>query len=287
MAPNDLPGFVGGALWARLGVSPRASAASAAAVTSKPGQQRRCRTVQVSGAEHDLWRLRPIIEMLQDPSLNAVGILPTDTSYAFVCNVRSRTGVERIYALKRAPPSLRKPLSLLCRDHASIQCYSVGVDRSTFRVLKMLLPGPYTFILPASSAVPRVLLESREHRKLWRRKEVGVRWPGDVPCQAVLDGMDGVALLASSVPEQDTEGSALAQDPMRMHDEWAGRVDFIVDAGFRAAHGCSTVVDVGRDWEILRCGAGYPALMQALGRDMPGQACEARPMEPADQRWLA
>lgn len=402
----------------------RTTTVAVAASTSAPGKQARsssCDYVTVSDASHELWRLDSVARALRaSPSSNddTVGILPTDTSYAFVCNINARRAVERLYALKQhgrqrdlaqgetragaedrsgsdddddgggdgggevveaeheeeqvvrngaagrgiaagargtagksrrggrrqrrhraagatadgvrggGEGRTRKPLSLLCRDHAAIQHYAGGVDRQTFKVLRALLPGPYTFILPATREVPRVMLENRAHRKMWKRREIGVRWPADASCQAVLDALDGVALLASSVPastsdrgrrggadghdehddgdreeEEDGEAAAAddkgidasdrrggrsaatrsrtrrgvrarsgngasrhATDPRRMHDEWATRVDFVVDAGTRggasggASH-LSTVVDVVGGWRVLRAGGGIDALL--------------------------
>jgi tRNA threonylcarbamoyl adenosine modification protein (Sua5/YciO/YrdC/YwlC family) len=240
--------------------------------------------VEVSGDGDDVWRLQNVFELLRDPSRGVVGILPTDTSYAFVCNLHSRTGVERIYSLKKTPPSVRKPLSLLCRNHAAIQRYALVLDKRTFKVLKALLPGPYTFILPATHEVPRVMIENRVHRKMWKRREIGVRWPRDPYCQAAMDALDGVALLASSVPDDEVEEDGVDRDYLRMLEHWEHEVDFMINAGARTIGLKSTVVDVTRGWRVLREGLGYEELRQVLGRELGAEilmdAPEDRPPIP-------
>lgn len=233
--------------------------------SSRTGKKRETRLhIEVSGEGNDLWRLEPVFELLRDPSRGAVGILPTDTSYAFVCNLHSRAGVERIYALKKTPPSVRKPLSLLCRNHSTIQRYTTVMDKRTFKVLRSLLPGPYTFILPATHEVPRVMIENRTHRKMWKRREVGIRWPREPHCQAVMDALDGVALLASSVPDIDSEEDELAGDPAKILAQWERQVDFIISAGSLSSDMKSTVVDVLRGWQVLREGLGYKEFREVL-----------------------
>ena len=133
--------------------------------------------------------------------------MPTDTGYAFVARVDSKDAVLRLLEIK-GDGKRKKPLSLLCRDLATIDAYAcrrpdvarvaatwivhgggssaderVGrryarfSSRKTFKVLKNALPGPYTFVLPASEALPRALLAGGKRQ--WKRNTVGVRIPAD------------------------------------------------------------------------------------------------------------
>ena len=107
-----------------------------------------------------------------------MGVIPTDTQHAFVTSISSKHGTQRIYDLKGVSDR-RKPLSLLCVDlsMASQYCELQALPRSWFQAMKSCLPGPYTFILRASAAVPRVVLEHKSHAKVWKRREVGIRVP--------------------------------------------------------------------------------------------------------------
>ena len=111
--------------------------------------------------------------------MDGVGVIPTDTQHAFVTSMSSKHGTRRIYELKGVALDRRKPLSLLCSDlsMASQYCDMTAVPRRWFQAMKSCLPGPYTFILRASAAVPRVLLEHKSHAKVWKRREVGIRVP--------------------------------------------------------------------------------------------------------------
>ncbi|CAM9948418.1 unnamed protein product [Discosporangium mesarthrocarpum] len=121
----------------------------------------------------DWWKLDQAAEVLRAGGL---GVVPTDTCYTFACDVHSRRGVERIFELKNMQGQ-KKPLSLLCRDLATISKYTNGIDKARDDILKGTLPGPFTYILPATNEVPRVLLEHKHHKKTWKRREIGVRMP--------------------------------------------------------------------------------------------------------------
>ncbi|CAK9100205.1 unnamed protein product [Durusdinium trenchii] len=105
---------------------------------------------------------------LESLSLDGVGVIPTDTQHAFVTAISSKTGTQRIYDIKGVATDQRKPLSLLCSDlsMASHYCDMTAIPRRWFQAMKSCLPGPYTFILRASAAVPRVVLE---HKEIWEQ----------------------------------------------------------------------------------------------------------------------
>ncbi|CAM9123719.1 unnamed protein product [Phaeothamnion confervicola] len=232
--------------------------------------------------EAEAWKLQPVIDILRD---GGVGIIPTDTSFAFVCDVHSRQGVEKIFQLKNVQRQ-RKPLSLLCKDISTIAKYTAGINKNIFRILKATLPGPYTFILPATHEVPKVFLEHKHHSRTWKRREVGVRMPDDPICLEILRSLES-PLLCGSVPkgpagapdaaaeaiaaaargeDEAAEAEAdllwaspsrLANEPAVIYERWKRNVDFIVDAGPIASDRLSTVVDImGAAPVVLREGAG-------------------------------
>mmetsp|Transcript_17721 Transcript_17721/g.71508 ORF Transcript_17721/g.71508 Transcript_17721/m.71508 type:complete len:271 (-) Transcript_17721:770-1582(-) len=196
--------------------------------------------VQVEDPQYDAYKVDSAVQILKQ---GGVGVIPTDTCYAFACALSSRGGINRLYSLKKTDGGpVKKPLSLLCRDLAMVQTYVHSMDRRLFKLLKSTLPGPYTYILPASSQVPRMVMEHKSHRKSWKRKEIGVRIPDDPYAQAVLEGVDE-PLLISGVPLLD-DSMTLACNAFDIGENWCNEVDFVVDHGERPWR-LSTVVDLG------------------------------------------
>ena len=155
---------------------------------------------------------------------------------------------------------------MLCRDLATIDAFALGIDRPLYKLLRSHLPGPYTFILRASPALPKMVYHDGQRQ--WKRAEIGVRIPADPVCAALLEQLDE-PLLCSTVPTE--EGEQLVCDelcdvlvtderaPAEIGDTWCGSVDFILDAGPRPLDG-STVYDL-RDAdqpELVREGLGPP-----------------------------
>jgi tRNA A37 threonylcarbamoyladenosine synthetase subunit TsaC/SUA5/YrdC len=99
---------------------------------------------------------------------------------------------------------------------------------------------------------------------MWKRREVGIRWPHEPYCQAAMDALGGVALLASSVPDIESDENILAGDPGKILKQWERQVDFIVSAGNLSAEMKSTVVDVMRGWQVLREGLGMEEFRAVL-----------------------
>lgn len=183
---------------------------------------------------------------------------PLGRRYSFVTAVSSKEGVNRILKLKGASNG-RKPLSLLCQDLATIQEYALGIDKSKYKMLRSYLPGPYTFILRASPALPKMVYH--DGKRQWKRSEIGVRVPDDTVCASFLEQLEE-PLLCSTVPlgldtedEDWAEGYPEAQvalfcDVAAIGDTWCGQVDFVIDAGPRPSDG-STICDMREDEPVL------------------------------------
>eukprot|EP01025_Chloroclados_australasicus_P068706 TRINITY_DN9565_c1_g1_i2.p2 TRINITY_DN9565_c1_g1~~TRINITY_DN9565_c1_g1_i2.p2 ORF type:complete len:220 (-),score=2.65 TRINITY_DN9565_c1_g1_i2:16-675(-) len=136
--------------------------------------------VEVQEDGSDSWRLEPVIELLKN---GGVGIIPTDSYPALVCSLNNLGAVQRLYNIKDISP--KKPLSILCKDFRDINKYTLGFpaanlpgQQDMFRIMKQVLPGPYTIILPASKEMPKQVLDGSRH-KTKSRKQVGVRMPND------------------------------------------------------------------------------------------------------------
>ncbi len=178
-------------------------------------------------------------------SLAAGGLViyPTDTVYGLGCSVENRDAIERIYLIKRQRND--KPFSFVCSDLKHISEYA-RVSNAAFKTMKRLIPGPYTFILPAArmKQLPRILVS--------KRKTVGIRVP-DSPVTLDLVKELGHPILSTSVT--DAVGKIL-NDPALILENYRNLVDVILDAGVLPSIP-STVLDLtGVEPKVVRRGAG-------------------------------
>ncbi|MBF0142560.1 MAG: threonylcarbamoyl-AMP synthase [Magnetococcales bacterium] len=172
-------------------------------------------------------------------------VYPTDTTYGLGCLISNRQGVERIIQIKRLPPTHQ--FSLLCADLAGISLLA-RVDNATYRILKRYLPGPYTFILPASREVPKSILP--------KRRTIGLRIPDHPICLALLRAC-GEPLLSTSLQLPGEEG--IMSDPETIREVMVDRVDLVIDGG-PLADQPSTMVDLTEGVpRVIRHGAGDPS----------------------------
>lgn len=134
-------------------------------------------------------------------ALNAGEVVayPTDTVYGLGCDLGNKAAVERLYQLKRMPKS--QALALICVDLSDIAKY-VTVDNSAYRLLKRLLPGPYTFILPATREVPKIIAP--------KRTQVGIRVPNHAVPRAIAEAL-GRPLISTSASEHGSEALQWAE----------------------------------------------------------------------------
>lgn len=169
-------------------------------------------------------------------------MVATDTTYAMVAAPESHAALEAIRRLRRLE---RGHLwSLMCADLSQASRY-VRMDNPAHRLLRRLLPGPYTFILPATSMVPR--------RLFGKRRAIGVRIPRLPLCAGLLERMDG-PLLATTMQFPDEEGPAC--DPDRIDERICGHDAILLDAGWGGSE-TTTVVDLCGDApELIRAGCG-------------------------------
>lgn len=110
-------------------------------------------------------------------------------------------GMEKLMNLK-GTSGKKKPLSVLCKDLPTISTYTSDLSdqKWVYKLLKTTLPGPFTYILPASKEFPKQILKSDGHVKRWKRKEIGVKMPLDEICAYIMDALDE-PLICGSVPE--------------------------------------------------------------------------------------
>jgi len=155
--------------------------------------------INIDDYYQDNWKLDEIIKILNKGGL---GVIPTDSCYSFCTKVSSREGIQRL--IKAKGMNAKKPLSILCKDISTIAKYTSNLSEEqwVYKLFKGTLPGPFTYILPASKELPKIILESRskKHMKQWRRKEIGCRMPNDDICMHILQSLDE-PLIVGSVPE--------------------------------------------------------------------------------------
>ncbi|HRT53796.1 MAG TPA: L-threonylcarbamoyladenylate synthase [Flavobacteriales bacterium] len=179
--------------------------------------------------------------------LNSGGVLvcPTDTVYAFVCSAEQSRAIEEVARLKGVKPQ-KADLSLICRDLSELSNYARAVPTSAFRIMKAALPGPYTFVVPANSEIPRIFKNNK--------RTVGIRVP-DHPVPIALVKALGHALVCASVHGMDVLLDH-APDPEAIHAQYGHAVEAVIDSGPGGLEG-STVIDLsGPEPVVLREGKG-------------------------------
>ncbi|KOT95482.1 MULTISPECIES: L-threonylcarbamoyladenylate synthase [Streptomyces] len=186
---------------------------------------------------------RSIAQVADSVRSGALIAYPTDSCYALGCRLGSRDGIDRIRSIRHLDS--RHHFTLVCQDFAQLGQF-VQIDNDVFRAIKASTPGSYTFILPATREVPRML----QHPK---KKTVGVRIPDHVVTQALLAEL-GEPLLSSTLLLPDEE------EPMTQGWEIKDRLDHVLDAVVDSGD-CgtepTTVVDFSDGGaEIVRRGAG-------------------------------
>lgn len=171
---------------------------------------------------------------------------PTDSAYALGCHIGDKPALERIIRIRELDD--RHNFTLLCRDLSEIATYA-KVDNATYRLLKTHTPGAYTFILAATSEVPRRILHPR-------RKTIGIRVPDNAICLALLGELNEPLLTTTLQLPGDNEP---LNDPEEIRERVGSRLDLIIDGGYGALEP-TTVVDLsGDDPVVLREGRGDPA----------------------------
>ena len=195
--------------------------------------------VKIYGQNPSERELTRVVEALER---DGIVIYPTDSVYAFGCSLRSAKAVDRLRRLRGRSDA---PLTVVFDDIAGVAEYC-RVDNAAFRILKRNLPGPFTFILPASSRVPDKALE--------RRRTIGIRIPAHPVARAVVEAL-GCPMVTASVKDDD-EVVEYTTDPELIEERYGRAVSLVIDGGM-GDNVPTTVVDLtGDEPEILREGRG-------------------------------
>ncbi|NMC73299.1 MAG: threonylcarbamoyl-AMP synthase [Geobacteraceae bacterium] len=166
---------------------------------------------------------------------------PTDTTYGIGCSIMNKKGIERIYSIKQREK--KKPFSFVCSDLSDIARYA-KVSNYQYKIMKRLLPGAYTFVLPASSTVPDLLVT--------KQKTVGIRIPDNHICLAIVREL-GHPIITTSA---NRSGEEPIGDPASVDRELGKQLDIVVDGGILSAAVSSVVSLIDDVPVVLRQGMG-------------------------------
>ena len=166
---------------------------------------------------------------------------PTDTYYGLGCDLFDKRAIERIYLLKQLPRS--QELSFICQDLAEIARYAM-VDNAAYRVLRRKVPGPFTFILPATRLVPDLVLH--------RQKTVGIRIPDSPIALELVRGL-GHPIISTSAA---TPAGEVLIDARDIKEQLGHGLELILDGGYRANEPSSVIDLSGPEPVVVRVGKG-------------------------------
>jgi len=184
--------------------------------------------------------IKQVVEALKQ---GGIVIYPTDTVYGLGCDILQQKAVERICRIKKVDPR-KAQLSFVCSDLSHLSDFAKPLSNPIYRLLKEYLPGPYTFILPASKMVPRILQS--------RKDTIGLRIPGNNIAMAIVREL-GRPILSASLPGEQVEDYT---DPEVMFENFRNEVDYVIDGGIGGTVP-STVVDCTGDGPVVtRLGLG-------------------------------
>jgi tRNA threonylcarbamoyl adenosine modification protein (Sua5/YciO/YrdC/YwlC family) len=204
---------------------------------------------------------RSIEEIVKKLRGGAVALYPTDTSYAIGCDMQSKSAIERVKQIKHFANT--KPLTFLCSSLSDIATYAVVRDEA-YRLMKHFVPGPYTFILPATKLVPKIIQDPK-------RKSTGIRVPDHSICQALLAELGNPLISTSAhlnIEDENTDSDetlVVELDKTELFDSFDKLVDILIDDGSVATNSISTVLDLSdHSPSIIRQGMGWAEISSWL-----------------------
>lgn len=185
---------------------------------------------------------RMIKQVVESIRHGAVICYPTDTGYGIGCDIFNPKAIRRIELLKRRPHN--KPFSFMCSDLKNISEYA-HVSNTAYRLLRKNLPGPFTFVLPGTKLVPKVMTT--------RQKTVGIRVPENAICRSLIEEL-GSPIITTSIPVSDDV--PVPAEAYEIEELIGNRVDLIIDGGPVYPDPSSIIALTGDVPEILRVGKG-------------------------------
>ena len=183
----------------------------------------------------------------------AVMLYPTDTVYAIGCDLSVKSAVQRVRQIKQL--ANEKPLTFLCPSLSNVATYAF-VNNAAYRIMKHLIPGTYTFLLPATKLVPKLVQNPK-------RKTTGIRVPDNAVCLSLLEALGNPIISTSAhIPnDNDDDDKWLEEKPLsrvELFDRMEGLVDVIIDTGVEPGYKVSTILDLTEEQPtVVRQGLGW------------------------------
>jgi len=189
---------------------------------------------------------RSIFQAVEILKKGGIIIFPTDTVYSMGCDLFSKKGLNNLANLKGLKLN-KTNFSIICSDLSNLSDYVKQIDRPVYKLLKQTLPGPFTFILNATNAVPK-LFDSN-------KKEIGIRIPDNEIILSIVREL-GNPVATTSLHNDDDEILEYYSDPNMIYEHFDDKVDLIIDGGYGNLEG-STVIDCTSGVpEVIRQGIG-------------------------------
>ncbi|PZO14383.1 MAG: threonylcarbamoyl-AMP synthase [Leptolyngbya foveolarum] len=193
---------------------------------------------------------RQIEALRDDLRQGAIMLYPTDTVYAIGCDLSAKNTIKRVRQLKQLAND--KPLTFLCSSLSNIADYA-QVEDAAYKIIKHLIPGPYTFLLPATKAVPKLVMNPK-------RRTTGIRVPKSPLCHALIEALGNpiISTSALSVVRNSTEDDIEALSKAELFDRIEKQVDVIVDNDTDLSYQVSTIIDLtSSSPRVVRQGLGW------------------------------
>lgn len=182
-------------------------------------------------------RILQVVDVLRD---GGVIIFPTDTVYGLGCDIYNHKAIEKVARLKGLDFKNAK-FSFICDSLSSISQYTKQISTPIYKIMKKNLPGPFTFLLPASSKVPKILKN--------KKKTVGIRVPDNNIIREIVKEL-GNPILTTSIIDTNDDILEYITDPELIYEKYANKVDLVIDAGFGNIQG-SCIVDCQDDEPVI------------------------------------
>ena len=185
---------------------------------------------------------RHIQQIAEQLRSGAVICYPTDTVYGIGCDIFNQKAIKKIYQIKQRPK--HKPFSFMCSGLKNVNNYG-HVSNMAYRVMKKALPGPFTFVLPSTKLVPKIMVT--------KQKTVGIRVPDNNICLSLIEALGNPILTTSAT--LDEEGPPLTE-AYEFDERLGNMVDLVIDGGNLYPDPSTVVSFTGNEPEVLRQGKG-------------------------------
>ncbi|WP_435355007.1 L-threonylcarbamoyladenylate synthase [Emticicia sp. SJ17W-69] len=198
--------------------------------------------IEIFPSNLDERKLRHVVDCLKN---GGIIIYPTDTVYSMGCDINNVKAVEKLCKIKGIKPQ-QNNFSIVCHDLSNISTYA-KVSNNAFRLMKRALPGPFTFILPATGELPKILQT--------KRKTIGIRIPDhEIPLKIIE--MLGNPIITTSVKDDIDDIIEYPNEIEVIYQQNSEKADIIIDGGWCGIQASTVVFAVDDDFEVIRQGVG-------------------------------